>query len=187
VASTHNQGVLGRFLSTGVARFLSHNSRASVLFIKPQLEHLPVNRAGFQRILVALDGISDAEVSLMAAADLAAPEQGIITLVRVITEDEASGEQTRAEAASYMEKVAARLRQAGRQVRTAVLRGENVAEAILTYARQQECDLIVLTARRRTWAARAVFGSVADSLLPKAEVPVLLCHSEDSQVAASEP
>lgn len=77
VASTHYHGALGRFLSTGVTRFLAHHSRASVLFIKPQAGPLPISLVGFQRLLVALDGSSEAEVSLLPAADLAAPKQAV--------------------------------------------------------------------------------------------------------------
>jgi nucleotide-binding universal stress UspA family protein len=187
VASTHYHGALGRFLSTGVARFLARHSRASVLFIKPQVGPLPVSLAGFRRILVAVDSTSDAEVSLLPAAALAAPEEGVITLVRVIAEDGESLEQACARAEGDLEQVAAQMRQRGCRAQTGVVRGENVAEAILAYAGQHESDLIVLTTRKRAWVSRVLFGSVADAIIRKAEVPVLVCHPTVSGVPANDP
>jgi nucleotide-binding universal stress UspA family protein len=113
VASTHNHGVLGRFLSTGVARFLARYSRSSVLFIKPQVALLPATLVGFNRIVVALDGTCDPQVSLEAAADLAAPDGGAITLLRVVTETSELVDQARTEAKRYLEQLAVVLRRRG--------------------------------------------------------------------------
>jgi nucleotide-binding universal stress UspA family protein len=176
VATTHNHGILGRFLSTGVARFLAHYSRASVLFIKPQAGPLPVSLGGFQRILVALDGTSDPNVSLLPVASLVAPGHGAITLLRVVAGAGESLDQAHMKAGSYLERLAAPLRQRGSPIQTAVVRSDDVAEAILAYAERQETDLIALTRRRRGWAARTAFGSVADAIIRKAAVPVLVCH-----------
>ena len=177
VASTHNHGVLGRFLSTGVARFLAHHSRTSVLFTKPQVASMPVNLAGFQKILVALDGSPQAEVILSAAASLVAPERGTITLLRVVASAGQSPGRVDNEARSYLEQLAGPLRLRGNTIDAAVVRGENVAKAILDYAEQQDVDLIALTTHQRSWAARTVFGSVADALIRSARVPVLVCHN----------
>ena len=187
VASTHNHGILGRFLSTGVARFLARYSRSRVLFIKPQVAPLPATLVGFKRIVVALDGTSDPEVSLEAAADLAAPEGGAITLLRVVNEIGGSPDEAGAEARSYLERLATRSRALGLPTRTAVVCGEKIPEAILSYATEQQADLIVLTTRKRGRLARAMFGSVADALLPKATVPVLVCHAAEESVKAADP
>jgi nucleotide-binding universal stress UspA family protein len=185
VASTHNHGILGRFLSTGVARFLARYSRSRVLFIKPQVAPLPATLVGFKRIVVAVDGTSDPEVSLEAAADLAAPDGGAITLLRVGTE---SGEllEARTAAGRYLAQPAVVLRRRGHQVNTAVVPGDKVVETILAYAEEQQADLIVLTTRNRPWLSRAMFGSVADALIPKATVPVLVCHAAEDSVAPSD-
>jgi nucleotide-binding universal stress UspA family protein len=185
VASTHNHGILGRFLSTGVARFLARYSRSSVLFIKPQVAPLPATLVGFKRIVLALDGTSDPEVSLEAAADLAAPDGGTITLLRVVTE---IGElpEARTEAGRYLEQLAVVVRRRGHRVNTAVVPGDNVVKAILSYAEEEQADLIVLTTRKRPWLSRSMFGSVADALIPKATVPVLVCHVAPDSMSPSD-
>ena len=187
VASTHNHGILGRFLSTGVARFLARYSRSRVLFIKPQVARLPATLAGFKRIVVALDGISDPEVSLVAAADLAAPDSVAITLLRVVNEIGGSLDEARAEAGSYLERLAIRSRALGYPTQTAVVCGEKIPEAILSYATQQQADLLVLTTRKQTWVARAMFGSVADVVIPRATIPVLVCHAAEDSVTVTDP
>jgi nucleotide-binding universal stress UspA family protein len=77
------------------------------------------------------------------------------------------------------------LRRRGQSVNTAVVPGEKVVETILAYAGEQQADLIVVTTRKRTRLARAMFGSVADALIPKAAVPVLVCHAGENGMAAS--
>ena len=187
VASTHNHGILGRFLSTGIARFLARYSRSRVLFIKPQVAPLPATLVGFKRIVVALDGTSEPAMSLVAAADLAAPEAAAIILLRVVTETGDSLDRARAEAGSYLEQLATRFPELGPPASTAVVCSEKVAGAILSYATEQQADLIVLTTRRQGRLARAMFGSVADALLPKATIPVLVCHAAEDAAAATDP
>jgi nucleotide-binding universal stress UspA family protein len=177
VASTHDHGALGRFLSSGLARHLAHQARASVLFIKPQAGPLPIGLGGFRRVLVALDGSPDSEAALLPAAALAAGEKAVITLVRVIAGAGEALDQARAEARSYLERLLPHQRQRGGQVQTRVLSAESAADAILAYVADEGIELIALTTRRRGAAARALFGSVADAVLHKAVVPVLVCHA----------
>jgi len=177
VASTHGHGVLGRWLSSGVARYLAHYARASVLFIKPQAGPLPISLGGFRRVLVAIDGGPGSEAALLPAAALAAHQKAVITLVRVIPGAGKLLEQVRAEAKSYLERLAPQLRRRGCHVQTSVLVAGRAAEAILAYAAQEGTDLIAVTTRQRGEAARALFGSVADAVIHKAAVPVLVCHA----------
>ena len=177
VASTHDHGVLDRFLSSGMARHLAHHARASVLFIKPQVGPLPVSLGGFRRVLVALDGSPGSEAALLPAAALAAREKAVITLVRVIAGKGKSLEQARAEAESYLGRLVPQVRRGLCSVQTAVLFADGAADAILAYAAEEGIELIALTTRRRGSAARALFGSVADAVIHKAAVPVLVCHA----------
>ena len=184
VASTHNHGALGRFLSSGVARHLAHHARASVLFIKPQAGPLPSSLGGFRRVLVALDGSSGSEAALLPAVALAAREKAVITLVRVIAGSGEPLEQARAEAKSYLERLLPHQRQY--HVQTEVLLADNAADAILAYAADEGIELITLTTRRRGSAARALFGSVADAVIQKAAVPVLVCHATSERAATND-
>lgn len=186
VASTHDHGALGRFLSSGVARHLAHHARASVLFIKPQAGPLPISLAGFRRVLVALDGSPSSEAALLPAAALSAREKAVITLVRVIAGATEPLEQARAEARNYLERLVPRLRQRRCHVQTEVLLADSAADAILAYAAEEGIDLIAVTTRRRGSVARALFGSVADAVIHKAAVPVLVCHVTSERAATND-
>ena len=176
VASTHDHGALGRFRSSGISRYLAHQARAGVLFIKPQAGPLPISLGGFRRVLVALDGSAGAEAALLPATALA-HQQAVITLVRVIAGSGEPLKQARAEAKSYLERLLPHRRQSEGQVQSAVLLSDSAADAILAYVADEGIELIALTTRRRGWAGRALFGSVADAVLHKAAVPVLVCHA----------
>ena len=187
VASTHDHGALGRFLSSGVARHLAHHAPASVLFIKPQAGPLPIRLGGFRRVLVALDGSPGSEAALLPAAALAAGEKAVITLVRVVAGSGEPLKQAGAEAKSYLERLLPHQRQRGGQVQTTVLLADSAADAILAYVADEGIELIALTTRRRRPAARALFGSVADAVIHKARVPVLVCHATSDRAATIGP
>ncbi|MGZ8392384.1 MAG: universal stress protein [Gemmatimonadales bacterium] len=176
IASTHDHGALGRFLSSGLSRYLAHQARAGVLFIKPQAGPLPITFGGFRRVLVALDGSAGAEAALLPATALA-HQQAVITLVRVIAGSATPLAQARAEARSYLEGLLPQQQQGGGRVETKVLLANSAAEAILAYAADEGIELIALTTRRRSWAARTLFGSLADTVIHKAAVPILVCHA----------
>lgn len=177
VASTHDHGAMARFLSSGVARHLAHEARASVLLIKPQAGLLPITLGGFRRVLVALDGSPGCEAALRPASALAAREHAVITLARVIAGSGEPLEQARAEANRYLEQLLPQQRQRGCQLQTKVLLADSAADAILAYVADEGIELIGLTTRRRGSAARALFGSVADTVIQKTAVPVLVCHA----------
>lgn len=182
VASTHDHGALGRFLSSGITRYLAHEARAGVLFIKPQVEPLPISLGGFQRVLIALDGSARAEAALQPAAALASRD-AVLFLVGVTSGGGQTRAQHRADAMTYLEQLAPRVREYGRQVQTAVLERGNPAAAILAYAEAEGIDLIALTTRERGLAARTLFGSIADAAVHKSAVPVLVCHAPAETLA----
>lgn len=186
VASTHRHGVLGWWLSSGVARYLAHYARAGVLLIKPQAGPLPISVGGFRRVLVALDGSPGSEAAFLPAAALAAHEKGVITLVRVIPAGAGLLEQVRGETKSYLERLAPQLRRLGCHVQTSVLLADRAADAILAYAAHDGTDLIAMTTRQRGEAARALFGSVVDAVIHKAVVPVLVCQAISDPAATND-
>ncbi|MGZ8392455.1 MAG: universal stress protein [Gemmatimonadales bacterium] len=64
---------------------------------------------------------------------------------------------------------------------------DSAAEAILSYAAREGTDLLALTTRQRGWAARTVFGSVADAVMYQATVPVLVCHATSQHASTIDP
>ena len=169
VASTHEHGPLWRWLSTGVARQLTHRLHASVLFIKPQLGTLPISLGGFRRLLVALDGSAGAESGVEYALALASPD-AVVTLAQVVADGKHSAAQ------GYLDGLIGRTAAYDCSLETAVVEGGNTAEALIRHAESRGMDLIVLTTRAKVPLARAVFGTTTDRVLHRSGVPVLVCH-----------
>lgn len=52
------------------------------------------------------------------------------------------------------------------------------ADKIVTYAADEDADVICLSGRKRSPAGKAVFGSVSQSVMLNSDRPVLFCPSE---------
>lgn len=174
VASTHEHGPFWRWISSGVARHLIHRLDASVLLIKPQLGNLHLGLGGFDRIVVALDGSPLSEPGLEQAQALGAPG-ALITLVEAVAGDSTTVPQQRAEAQGYLQDLAERTLPHG-SWEVVVLTAGNPAEALLEYAESRGMDLIVLTTRAQVPLSRVLLGTMADHVLHRATLPVLVCH-----------
>lgn len=149
----------------------------------------------YQNILVPLDGSLVAEEALSYALQLRRLSGGVITLVRVVpsaTHPPAlysvadagtwlfrQGE-LRAEAELYLAEVAARPEVAAANPRHLVIAGD-VAQALLDLILQGTFDVLVMTTRNRRDPLRWVLGSVADYLVQRAPIPVLLVRRHESQ------
>jgi nucleotide-binding universal stress UspA family protein len=155
----------------------------------------------YERILVPLDGSALAEQVLPHVEALAEQFRSTVFLLRALTppgviiagsvagaQPLAAGvvdptpivEAERQEAATYLQAVAARLRQEGLAVEYE--RPEGPADEIIAErARSLGADLIAMTTHGRGGLPRLVFGSVADAVLRNAPCPTLLVRaSEDS-------
>lgn len=149
------------------------------------------------RILVPLDGSSQAESALPLAARLAAGAGGEVVLVRAIRalpEVEmgvVSAEgwappaepRERDEATAYLNAIADRDVLRGVAVRTVVATGP-AATAILSAANKQHIELIVMTSRERAGLARWLLGSVARQVAREADVPVLVLRVAGGKLVA---
>ena len=78
-----------------------------------------------------------------------------------------------AKAWQYLAGLQGALARRGRTVRTAVRSGQ-AAEQILACARLERVRLIAMSSHGRSGLRRALFGSVAQAVLRKARLPVLL-------------
>lgn len=133
------------------------------------------------RILVPLDGSSNAESILAQLAHLLAPRESELILLRVAepmpTVDFVELRERRlAEARAYLETVAERLAASGLKVCRIVVDGPP-AEAVLSVAAGEKASLIAMTTHGRTGLPRWVFGSVTEKVLRSSRVPVLVVRS----------
>jgi nucleotide-binding universal stress UspA family protein len=161
----------------------------------------PQEREGhmYKRILVPLDGSEVAETILPFAVQVAGPLDAEVVLFRVIepispVEVVASAGVVAPDtftlrdmdAKRYLSDVERRLSKKGLRVRTRVALGGPPAEAILAAVQAINADLIAMTTHGRSGLGRALFGSVAESVLRASAVPVLLVRTPATRKPAPE-
>jgi nucleotide-binding universal stress UspA family protein len=148
----------------------------------------------YNRVLVPVDGSDVAAAVLPFILGIAGPLDFEVMLLRVSqpvspialetaryieVEDE---EALRVEIEAYLRGLAATLEARGVRVKTLVRRGDPVTE-ILTAAREERADLIAMTTHGRTGPARVLLGSVAESVLRHADVPVFMLRQTEKEAA----
>jgi nucleotide-binding universal stress UspA family protein len=132
-----------------------------------------------KRILVPLDGSRLAEATLPMAKALARDYEADLLLVRALRPlGSAEAEVVAQEDAEvYLRAVAGRLHARGLAVTWKVWYDEP-ARAIADAARHNDVGLIVMSTHGRGGLNRLLFGSVAETLVRQAPVPVLLVRGD---------
>jgi nucleotide-binding universal stress UspA family protein len=132
------------------------------------------------KILVPLDGSTAAEAALPLALQLARAESAGLVLLMVTSAipapDPAPVEPDLAsnrEAQAYLEAAREHLARDHPAVSTAVWRGVP-ASAIVRAAQHYGADRIVMTSHGRSGTERDIFGSVADAVLRRAPMSVIV-------------
>jgi len=191
VMTTHGHGPLARAWMGSVADKLVRRLPMPVLLVRPH-EQAPdllevMYERTFEHVLIPLDGsalaeeilepaialgeLMGAEYTLLQAIEV--PVLGYAPAAQVAGLDEQVLEQWRAQARAYLERVAGRMRAHGLVVRTHVTSAPP-ALAIIDEARRHAADLIALSTHGRGGLARMLLGSVADTVVRWAGVPVLI-------------
>jgi nucleotide-binding universal stress UspA family protein len=143
----------------------------------------------FQKILVCLDGSKLAEQILPYAAEQAALFGGSLVLLQVVSlasiptptgiesvpvavpNDQLADAE--AAAKDYLNGLANPLREKGMKVQCATTVG-HPADSIVSYAEENRFDLVAIATHGRSGLKRLVFGSVADYVIRKSGLPILL-------------
>ncbi len=201
VMSTHGRSGLSRLLLGSVAEAVVRATSRPVLLVR-SLETAgarALRAAGAcRRILVPLDGSPAAETIIPLVLEIAGPRDAEVVLLRalellapqalegsrhVVVDDL---EARRAEAEAYLAAIVAEL--AARGVRaTARVRPGDPGPTIAAAVGETGADLVAMTTHGRSGLSRVVFGSIAESVLRRAEVPVLVMRQTEAQVAARTP
>jgi nucleotide-binding universal stress UspA family protein len=147
----------------------------------------------YKRILVAIDGSQAAQLALQEALKIAEAAQSTVTAVFVAEHaaqmvDIGTGlldQQTRttasAEAAmATLEDARALFEQRGVRGLTRIVDayGEDIAGVLRRTADECEADLVVMGTHGRHGIGRLLLGSVAEAVLRRTELPVLLVRRE---------
>ncbi|MDX9822207.1 MAG: universal stress protein [Syntrophales bacterium] len=143
----------------------------------------------YQKVLVPLDGSPLAECALPEVKHLAKGGfVGEVFLVNVVeTYSVALAESIDASALhaahrdaaqDYLERIMKQLSSEGIRTKMELLEG-SPSQAIVSYAKENKVDLIVIATHGHTGMARLMFGSVALRVLHDAHTPVLLIRPEE--------
>jgi len=141
----------------------------------------------FERILVPLDGSTRAARAVSVAARIAVNDHGTVILVSIVNhfilsqhpqanqrnKIWTSDDLSISEAETYLNKMACSLVPSHVMVEKAVLFGP-VASTLLLAATSYRADLIVLTSHGRSGMMSKKLGSVAENIVGRATIPVLL-------------
>lgn len=184
--ASHGHRGLDRLYYGSTAERVLRSSDVGVLLVKsvPRRETVEAEEIAPVKLgdlLVPLDGSTEGEVALVDAVGLAKLDGATLHLVRVLPNylpnaffppleaftDNAEVYQ------AYLDEVARRLERQGVTVKTALMRG-TPAEAIRMYLTEHSVDLMVMTTHGRSGISRWMLGSVAESLLRRVHVPILL-------------
>ena len=141
----------------------------------------------YQNILVPVDGSETSYAAVAQAAELAKAFGGKITVVQVLALDPYIAaeyisatqtndliERARTSVLKTLEEAAAKFSDLGIPVEAKLLEGQVVQREIIKEAETSKADLIVIGSHGRTGLKRLFLGSVAQSVLGEAHIPVLV-------------
>ena len=205
VMSTHGRGGISRWALGSVTDQVLHLIERPLIIMRPQtVSDTPlVELSGgtlnvtdlpqLKRIVVPLDGTPFAEQVLPHAKKLARAYDAELLLFRatslmssgVIGSDVAVLETkmieiNRNKARDYLKGIRFNLEAEGFKVRVKVGVGQPT-DAILTYAKQVDADLIAISTHAPGAIRRMVMGSVADALIRAGQVPVLTTKTDTKE------
>lgn len=173
---------LQRVLLGSVSDFVATHAQSSALVVRPKKA---ATIGTPKRILLALD-CSEQDPNLASWLDkLQLPgstEVHVVHVMRLLTFYSQDVLQratelwkaTRAAAESHAQTMASSLEQSGFDVTTHVLAAPHVGDALIKYADEQGCDLIVTGDHHRGTLSRLFLGSVSRDVLRHADCSVLV-------------
>jgi nucleotide-binding universal stress UspA family protein len=159
---------------------------------------ITTNEIGLQRVLVAYDFSIDSELALSYGLSLAREYQAEVHMLHVLPARSikpaspevaflaSGGEIGFREAASRLQSAVPQETRVCCDVKQAVREGHPYRE-VLTYADEQDIDLICMGASGTGFGMRALFGSNADRVLRQAPCPVLIARPRKPAFANLKP
>jgi nucleotide-binding universal stress UspA family protein len=128
----------------------------------------------YERVLVPVDGSETAEAILPFAEKVAGPLDAEVILLHVLADAKGGfAFPNRVQAVEHLNSLAERLADKGIRVRTGIRFGPP-PKAILAAADKWNVDLIAMATHGWSGLRRLVLGSVAETVLRAARVPVLM-------------
>lgn len=188
VMTSHGHTGLLHLALGSVAEAVARDAHLPTLIVRPRGATLPdVGRFVPLTMLVPLDGTPLAEAALVPARLLAGMLHGSIHLLQVLPAGvlPAAEHRKQSQAAyAYLTRIHDQLQSAGITAHRALAWGDP-AEQIALEASRFQTDLVVLTTHGRTGLARFLNGSVAEGVLHRVPLPVLIWHPAVAAVASA--
>jgi len=146
----------------------------------------------FQKLLIPLDGSQFGELTLNYARYLAGQFQSEILLLHVVStgwegemraelpsgEGEKQAHETH-DATAYLREKETALQAEGYTVTAVIRKGDPVHEMILETAVAENADTIIMSTHGFTGLRRLMFGNVAEKVISRSKIPVLLIRPPD--------
>jgi nucleotide-binding universal stress UspA family protein len=143
----------------------------------------------YKKIVVPLDGSGWSEAALPHAIDIARANNSEVILLHVfrppahefIDVIAIAGQDQQLQAAREASKqkfmsLRNELRDQGIDARVQWVEGVNVADLVCEYIAFEDADLVVMTSHGYTGLAKLLFGSVANEVIHRVNVPVMIIH-----------
>jgi nucleotide-binding universal stress UspA family protein len=159
--SSHGRSGVSEWAFGSIAERVLRTTNTPVLVFRGSLPRSYAIRT----IVFAWDGSEEALEAAAPAADVAAARNATVLLVH-------AGKSLPSLLPTALKIFAAR----GAACRTRLLSGEP-ASAILAAVEEEKADLLALTTTGKTKRDQIFFGSVAEEILGKAELPLLVVHT----------
>ena len=195
VLATHARQGLERRVLGSVGDQVIKRGNLPVFFVPPQLEVAGDTLPSLARVLVPLDGSQLAERALDPVLTLAMGRAGASPAVReIVLMYVAENSVIRREGATYLNDIRDMLLElpvpAEVSITTVAVVGSapgaivGTAErgAITTEASQAPFDFVAMATHGRGGLGRWIYGSVAEYVLPRIAVPVLLVHPSETDM-----
>jgi nucleotide-binding universal stress UspA family protein len=191
IMTTHGRSGASRWVLGSVADSVLRTTSTPLILVHPA-EQARVTES-VQKVVVALDGSQLAETALTEAEHFAKSLGASLLLLRAVVPPAALYgaelvpgslpvlEQLETDARAYLDAIAERLRPRGLEVAVVVAVGP-AAEALIETARENGADLIVMTSHGRSGLARWAFGSVADAVVRRSDLPVLVVRPPEAAI-----
>jgi nucleotide-binding universal stress UspA family protein len=187
VVSSHGQSGLTGWSISSVGQKLIHRLRKSIMVVPAYQTEYKVEKGGYGRILVPLDGSLRAESVLPVACKLAHSHEASLLVAHVVTPPEMMQRTPlSAEDAWLVEELVSRNRQKASQyfdelrsrlpceVETHLINGEDVTTALHDLVKQAEIDLVILTAHGSSGKGQRPYGSIVTNFIEDGTATVLV-------------
>jgi nucleotide-binding universal stress UspA family protein len=179
VIGTHGRNDLGSLLLGSTTRSVLRTTALPVLTVRPEMHLASERRRCFERIVVGTDDSEPAAAALQTVFNLPTADRRDVLICSIAERSGAVGQAERS-----VERTVASARARDIRVESRVAQG-STSSTLVAVAHDWAADLIVLGSHGRRGFERFLLGSVAETVVRTALVPVLVVRTAGCLRASS--